>query len=119
MSTRYGTTKTLLWAATLGALTLSCNSIADEWSAYGRDSGGTRYSPLQQITPENVRKLQLAWTFHTGDVSDGSKGLRRSGFETTPLVMDGRLYLTTPFNRVIALDPITGRQLLGLRSEDR
>ena len=111
MSTRYGTTKTLPWAATLGALAMSGNSIADEWSAYGRDPGGTRYSPLAQITPENVRTLQLAWTFHTGDVSDGSKGLRRSGFETTPLVMDGRLYLTTPFNRVIALDPITGRQL--------
>ena len=111
MSTRYGTTKTLLCVATLVALALSGNSIADEWTAYGRDSGGTRYSPLTQITPDNVSKLQPAWTFHTGDVSDGSNGLRRSGFETTPLVMDGRLYLTTPFNRVIALDPITGRQL--------
>jgi quinoprotein glucose dehydrogenase len=105
--------KTLL--CTLGAgvvaLAASCNAIADEWSAYGRDSGGTRYSPLTQITPDNVGKLQTAWTFHTGDVSDGSTGFRRSGFETTPLVMDGRLYLTTPFNRVIALDPVTGRQL--------
>src|SRR5262249_32949980 len=47
---------------------------------------------------------------HTGDVSDGTHGRRRSGFETTPLVVDGTLYLTTPFNRVIALDPETGTQ---------
>ena len=111
MGTRYGMTKTRLWVAGVGSFAVSCTAFADEWSAYGRDSGGTRYSPLEQITPENVGKLQTAWTFHTGDVSDGSKGVRATGFETTPLVMEGRLYLTTPFNRVIALDPVTGRQL--------
>ena len=111
MGTRYGMTKTRLWVASVGSFAVSCTAFADEWSAYGRDSGGTRYSPLEQITPENVGKLQTAWTFHTGDVSDGSKGIRATGFETTPLVMEGRLYLTTPFNRVIALDPVTGRQL--------
>jgi quinoprotein glucose dehydrogenase len=111
VGTRYGMTKTRLWVAGVGSFAVSCTAFADEWSAYGRDSGGTRYSPLEQITPENVGKLQTAWTFHTGDVSDGSKGVRATGFETTPLVMEGRLYLTTPFNRVIALDPVTGRQL--------
>jgi quinoprotein glucose dehydrogenase len=85
---------------------------ADEWSAYGRDLAGTRFSPLTQITPANVAKLQPAWTFHTGDISDGkTRGVPRSGFETTPLVLDGKMFLTTPFNRVIALDPTTGRQL--------
>jgi quinoprotein glucose dehydrogenase len=80
----------------------------DSWPFYGHDAGGTRYSPLTQITPANVTRLKVAWMFHTGDVADGANGSRRSGFETTPLVVDGGLYLTTPFNRVIALDPETG-----------
>jgi quinoprotein glucose dehydrogenase len=69
-----------------------------------------RYSPLTQINSENVSKLQVAWTFHTGDISDGKGERRRSGFESTPIMVDGTLYVTTPFNRVIALDPITGKQ---------
>lgn len=84
---------------------------ADEWAYYGRDAGGSRFSPLTQITPANVAGLKPVWTFHTGDISTGSGGVRRSGFETTPLVLDGRLYLTTPFNRVIALDAASGRQV--------
>jgi quinoprotein glucose dehydrogenase len=67
-----------------------------------------RYSPLSQINRENVAQLKVAWTFHTGDISDGKGRSKRSGFETTPLVIGGTLYLTTPFNRVIALDPETG-----------
>lgn len=107
----YALGKTWLWAACLAALAVSYHAVADEWPSYGRDPGGTRYAPLTQITPDNVRQLRAAWTFHTGDTSDGSNGSTKSGFETTPLVIDGRLYLTTPFNRVIALDPATGRQL--------
>jgi quinoprotein glucose dehydrogenase len=81
-----------------------------EWPNYGNDPGGMRYSPLKQITRENVSRLKVAWIFHTGDVSDGSHDWRRSGFEATPILVDGTLYLTTPFNRVIALDPETGKQ---------
>jgi quinoprotein glucose dehydrogenase len=69
-----------------------------------------RYSPLTQINRENISRLKVAWVFHTGDVSDGKGQQRRSGFETTPILVDGTLYLTTPFNRVIALDPETGTQ---------
>ena len=108
---RSGLRETVLCATAVIALAASDTSVADEWASYGRDAGGTRYSPLTQLTPANVGKLQVAWTFNTGDSSDGSQGTRRSGFETTPLLIDGRLYLTTPFNRVIALDPATGRQL--------
>jgi quinoprotein glucose dehydrogenase len=82
-----------------------------DWPAYGNDPGGMRYSPLSQINRENVSKLKVAWVFHTGDISDGSGGRRRSGFEATPILVDGTLYVTTPFNRVIALDPETGKQL--------
>lgn len=69
-----------------------------------------RYSPLAQINKDNVSNLQVAWTFHTGDISDGKGERRRSGFESTPLMVDGTLYVTTPFNRIIALDPVTGKQ---------
>lgn len=88
----------------------SPDGAVDEWPYYGHDSGGMRYSSLTQINRENVSKLKVAWTFHTGDISDGSHDRKRSGFETTPLLVDGTLYLTTPFNRVIALDPQTGTQ---------
>src|SRR3984957_7584479 len=78
------------------------------WPYYGGDSGGMRYSGLTQINRGNVATLKIAWTFHTGDVSDGQHGKPRSGFETTPILVDGTLFLTTGFNRVIALDPETG-----------
>jgi quinoprotein glucose dehydrogenase len=78
------------------------------WPYYGGDSGGMRYSGLTKINRGNVLKLKIAWTFHTGDVSDGKHGKQRSGFETTPIVVDDTLFLTTGFNRVIALDPETG-----------
>jgi quinoprotein glucose dehydrogenase len=81
-----------------------------EWSNYGNDPGGMRYSTLSQVNRENVSTLKVAWIFHTGDISDGSRDRKRSGFEATPILVDGILYLTTPFNRVIALDPETGKQ---------
>jgi quinoprotein glucose dehydrogenase len=81
-----------------------------EWPNYGNDPGGMRYSPVSQINRENVSKLKVAWIFHTGDVSDGSRDRKRSGFEATPILVDGTLFFTTPFNRVIALDPETGKQ---------
>jgi len=81
-----------------------------EWPNYGNDPGGMRYSPLSQINRQNVARLKVAWVFHTGEISDGNDGRKRSGFETTPILVDGMLYLTTPFNRVIALDPATGVQ---------
>ena len=85
-------------------------SVADDWPYYGHDAGGMRYSPLTQINKGNVGTLKVAWIFHTGDLSNGSGDQRRSGFETTPILVDGTLYITTGFNRVIALDPETGKQ---------
>jgi len=85
-------------------------SDVDGWAYYGHDAGGMRYSPLIQITRSNVSQLRVAWTVHTGDVSDGTNGRQRSGFETTPILVDDTLYFTTPFNRVIAVNPETGQQ---------
>jgi len=81
-----------------------------EWPYYAGDAGGSRYSPLVEIDRSNVSKLQLAWEYHTGDVSDGSDNRRKSAFEATPIVVDGAMYLTTPFNRVVALDPESGAE---------
>ncbi len=81
------------------------------WSYYGGDQGGHRYSPLTQIAPDNVFALEVAWTYRSGDVSDGSQYPSRSSFQATPILFDGRLYLSTPFSRVIALDPETGEEI--------
>ncbi len=78
-----------------------------EWTAYGHDALGGRFSPLAQITRENVSKLEVAWTYRTGDTTHTRQPAK---FEATPLMVDGTLYLSTPFARVIALDPATGRE---------
>ncbi len=87
------------------------SAIGQEWPYYGGDSGGTKYSPLKQINRSNVGRLKVAWTYHTGDISDGKKWPVKSAFEATPLVTDGVLYFTTPFCRLIALDAETGREI--------
>ncbi|HJP95199.1 MAG TPA: pyrroloquinoline quinone-dependent dehydrogenase [Pyrinomonadaceae bacterium] len=86
------------------------DSEGSDWPAYGRDAGGSRYSPLNQINRDNVKKLKVVWTYRTGDVADGSRTAETSQFEATPIMVDGMLYLSTPFNRVIALDPATGTE---------
>jgi len=86
------------------------NPGRQDWAAYGGGPLNDHYSPLEQINRENVAQLKVAWTLHTRDISDGKGKSRRSGFETTPILMDGTLFLTTPFNRVIAVDPETGTQ---------
>jgi quinoprotein glucose dehydrogenase len=88
----------------------SGDGAGDDWPYYGHDAGGMRYSPLTQINRANVATLKVAWTFHVGDISDGSDRKKRSGLETTPILVDGTLYLSTAFNRVFALDPETGKQ---------
>jgi quinoprotein glucose dehydrogenase len=83
---------------------------AGEWRWYGGDAGGSRYSPLDQINKTNVGQLKLAWELHVGDVSDGGNGRPKSEFEATPIVVAGTMYLTTPFSRVLAVDPETGKE---------
>lgn len=94
---------------------------ASEWPAYGGDAGGSRYSAADQIRPANVDSLAVAWTFSTGDVShdpgkqvQGQCGSCHTGdvkFETTPILAGGRLFVSTPLNRIIALDPASGTEL--------
>lgn len=82
---------------------------ANDWIAYGRSGYGDRYAPAAQITPENVSTLQVAWTFHTGDVK-GPGDPTEIANEVTPLKANGLLYLCTPHNIVIALDPDSGQE---------
>ena len=86
------------------------NDSVGEWPAYGRDAGGARYSPLTQIKRDNVKQLQIAWTYRTGAEAVQAAGSKNAAFEATPILVDGLLYLTTPYSRVIALDPATGQE---------
>lgn len=79
-----------------------------DWPAYGRDHAGSRYSPLKQINRANVKDLKVAWTYRTRETGDKSDNADKAAFEATPILVDRTLYLSTPFNRVIALDPETG-----------
>jgi glucose dehydrogenase len=79
---------------------------------YGYDQGGSRFAPLDQITPENVDQLIPAWTYHTGDLKSRAPDvLKRSKFEATPILTGDKLIACTPFNAVVALDPGSGREL--------
>lgn len=79
-----------------------------DWPHYANQAGGMRFSPLTAINKGNVKSLKIAWVFHTGDISRGENHQEKSSFESTPVMVDGTLYLSTPFSRVIAVDPATG-----------
>ncbi|WP_024548511.1 membrane-bound PQQ-dependent dehydrogenase, glucose/quinate/shikimate family [Siccibacter turicensis] len=80
---------------------------AQDWTAYGGTSNGQRFSALNQITKDNVKDLEVAWSYHTGDVRKQGDASEYT-FEATPLKANGMLYLCTPHNEIHALDPETG-----------
>ena len=82
-----------------------------QWPHYGNDAGGARYSPAAQIDRSNVAQLQVAWTFRTGALGRSAPLDRKAAFEATPILVEGKLFLSTPYNHVIALDPRTGARL--------
>ncbi len=94
----------------LTLIAIQAAALCQEWPHYGADPGGSKYSPLKEITRSNVAKLKPLWTYSTGEASDGKTLPTRTAFETTPLAIAGKLYFTTPFNRVIALDAATGKE---------
>jgi quinoprotein glucose dehydrogenase len=101
-------------AALLALFPIHAAAQVAEWPFTEGAPGGGRFSPLTEITRENVSRLEVAWSYRHGDFWEGSFPLhvyRGSAFESTPIVVDGRLYFTTPRNRVIALDPESGREL--------
>lgn len=86
-----------------------------DWPVYGGDPGGMRYSPLADVNRETVSGLVRMWTWATGEVpianTDSTKAARPGTFQVTPLAVNDTLYLSTPYNRVVALDANTGREL--------
>lgn len=88
-------------------------SIPDSgWPTYANDAGGSRYSPLQQINRTNVTQLQVAWTYRTGALPFDPEELdHKAAFEATPILVNGKLFLSTPYDHVIALNPETGAKL--------
>jgi quinoprotein glucose dehydrogenase len=80
------------------------------WTHFAGDVGATQHSPLAEITPQNVRRLEIAWMYRTGEAQRHSADLAASSFSATPILAAGSLVLCTPWSRVIALDPATGEE---------
>jgi quinoprotein glucose dehydrogenase len=81
------------------------------WPSYGNDPGGARYSPTAQIDRLNVTQLRVAWTYRTGALAVDTPLNHKAAFEATPILVEGKLFLSTPYNHVIALDPRSGARL--------
>jgi quinoprotein glucose dehydrogenase len=86
-------------------------AASDGWNSYGGDPGGLRYSSASQISRENVAQLKVAWTFHTGALQLETRLIRKAAFESTPILFDNKLFLTSPYDKVFALDPGTGEKI--------
>jgi quinoprotein glucose dehydrogenase len=82
-----------------------------EWPTYGNDPGGSRYAPLTQVTRDNVAKLTQVWSYQTGDLGAGFPSAKRMAFEATPILVDGVLYVSTPYGHVHAINATTGERL--------
>jgi quinoprotein glucose dehydrogenase len=96
--------RTMVLGVLIGPALLGQRSPDDNWPTFNRDLAGTRYSPLRQINAGNVAKLTLAWSYRPSD--HGGK----AAVESLPLVVNGMMYLATN-NRVVALEPETGREI--------
>ena len=90
----------LLQACSLQPAVDSASSI--DWPNYGRDYSNNRFSPLSRINRDNVAQLVPAWSYRSGV---------KATFQSTPIVVDGVMYVSLPFNHVVALDARTGKEL--------
>ena len=121
--------KKLLLLASVSASVASAATPNGDWQSFGNDPGASRFSPLTQITPANVSRLQTAWTYHmrpavvtsaagtapTPPAPVPASGPPRStGFsssQATPIVANGMMYFPSPYGKVVALDADTGREI--------
>ena len=91
---------------------LQAQSVPDAgWPTYGNNPGGTRYSPAKQIDRGNVAQLKVAWTYRTGALPHDEELDKKAAFEATPILVDGRLFLSTPYDHVIALNAASGAKV--------
>jgi quinoprotein glucose dehydrogenase len=82
-----------------------------EWLYYGGDQGGMKFSPLADVNAGNVSRLEVAWQWKHWETPLEQYRTTPGFFESTPLMIDGVLYVTTPFNSVAALDAESGKEL--------
>lgn len=120
----------IAWLATVAACSTpqspaaSASDSTIEWPHYGGDPGGMKYSPAAVVNRDNVGRLRIAWRVRIGDGRTGTvdsglhmgsakaaSGASDSRFEATPIMRHRMLYVATPFNRALALDPSSGRIL--------
>src|SRR6266705_2622642 len=82
-----------------------------DWPFYGGDPGGMKYSPLTDVSTSNVTRLGVAWEWSPREKALDKFGTRPGNFQVTPLMIGNVLYLSTPYNRVVALNADTGREI--------
>jgi quinoprotein glucose dehydrogenase len=97
----------------LAGIAISCSALpsSTDWPHFGGDAGGMRYAPAAEITPKNVDRLIPVWTYRTGHMQAPQDAVERSKFEVTPILVEDKLVLCTPFNVIIALDPASGAEV--------
>ena len=94
-----------------GAVTLAPDPREQDWPFYGGDQGGMKYSPLAEINPSTVARLRVVWEWSPREKALAQYGTRPGNFQATPLMIDNVLYLSTPYNRVVALNAESGAEL--------
>lgn len=88
------------------------------WPLPGGSAGGGHFSSADQITPDNVQRLRIAWTHRSGDYHTGTNFLKgfesgdplQSSWQATPILVEDKLVICTPYNRIIAVDASTGNE---------
>ncbi len=92
-------------------------SLAQDWPSYGGDNGSSKYSPLDQINASNVSQLRQAWSWDSVDndtvaanIAAGNARTVPADYKATPIVIDGTMYVSTSFGRVVAIDAASGEQ---------
>jgi len=86
-------------------------SAPQAWPVYAGDNAATHYSPLKDIDASNVSRLSIAWEWSPAESALAQFGTQPGNFQNTPLMIDNVLYVSTPYNRVVALDAETGKEL--------
>ena len=120
MLTRLGAT--LLAATALPALAQAdAPNPSSDWPSAGRDLSGTRFSPLDQITPANVEQLKIAWVYHLKPAPEPGEPVSSRFLisQAIPLVIASTMYLPSPYGRIVALDATTGQEKWAYEIPDR
>ena len=111
-------TKSLVLSVALAGLSISAAVMANDWVHYGSDLASTKYAPFDQINHSNVSSLQLAWLWNSPDnatvaANHAAENFRTTpgAYKSTPIAINGVLYISTSFGRVAAIDGVSGEEL--------